>query len=370
RGQGESPATDDDAASVAAGAPPATAAAAAAAAGDTTVADGVQRGWRDSTMPVAGEGGGAAGSGRSVRRSVTFADEASPSSSSSSSSSSPGRSEEPFLEPSAPPSISRSCSRETEAAVSRAFATGGGTADAAGRGGAPFATGKPPMHRNKKRVRDPGGTRKRRSGYDASQAAGPMEGAGAVAGSIGGGVVSIPGRVLLDGCCLLLRVSSWVAFLVVAVLESKVVWTPLGDELWRSPSDTSLVCAHLAARLRGALSLPLRLSRCWKERHQPAERRVEGLVGLSHWLFGVAADASLGVVACALLLRHTEAAARAAHQALHLLHVDVLSEELEWLNYFPAGFKLNVPLTHTLGSLTLVGMEAYASIVGQLAQWE
>ncbi|CAM9877687.1 unnamed protein product, partial [Ectocarpus fasciculatus] len=62
--------------------------------------------------------------------------------------------------------------------------------------------------------------------------------------------------------------------------------------------------------------------------------------------------------------------ARAAHQALHVLHVDVLREELEWLNYFPAGFKLNVPLTHTLGSLTLVGMEAYASIVGQLAQWE
>ncbi|CAN0231146.1 unnamed protein product, partial [Hapterophycus canaliculatus] len=48
----------------------------------------------------------------------------------------------------------------------------------------------------------------------------------------------------------------------------------------------------------------------------------------------------------------------------------VLREELEWLNYFPAGFKLNVPLTHTLGSLTLIGMEAYASIVGHLAQWE
>lgn len=219
RGQRESPAADDDAASAAAGAPPATA-------GDTTVAAGVQRGRRDSTMPVAGEGGGAAGSGRSVRRSVTFADEASPSSSSS-----PDRSEEPFLEPSAPPSISRSCSRETEEAVSRAFATGGGTADAAGRGGAPFATGKPPMHRNKKRVRDPGGTRKRRSGYDGSQAAGPVEGGGTVVGSIGGGMVSIPGRVLLDGCCLLLRVSSWVAFLVLAVLESKVVWTPLGDEL-------------------------------------------------------------------------------------------------------------------------------------------
>ena len=48
----------------------------------------------------------------------------------------------------------------------------------------------------------------------------------------------------------------------------------------------------------------------------------------------------------------------------------VLREELEWLNYFPAGFKLNVPLTHTLGSLTLVGMDAYSSIVGELAQWE
>lgn len=50
--------------------------------------------------------------------------------------------------------------------------------------------------------------------------------------------------------------------------------------------------------------------------------------------------------------------------------MQVLREELEWLNYFPAGFKLNVPLTHTLGSLTLVGMEGYASIVGHLAQWE
>ncbi|CAN0471462.1 unnamed protein product, partial [Laminaria digitata] len=48
----------------------------------------------------------------------------------------------------------------------------------------------------------------------------------------------------------------------------------------------------------------------------------------------------------------------------------VLRDELEWLNYFPAGFKLNVPLTHTLGSLTLVGMEAYASVVGKLAPWE
>lgn len=52
------------------------------------------------------------------------------------------------------------------------------------------------------------------------------------------------------------------------------------------------------------------------------------------------------------------------------LSSQVLREELEWLNYFPAGFKLNVPLTHTLGSLTLIGVDAYSSIVGQLAQWE
>lgn len=50
--------------------------------------------------------------------------------------------------------------------------------------------------------------------------------------------------------------------------------------------------------------------------------------------------------------------------------VQVLREELEWLNYFPAGFKLNVPLTLTLGSGTLVGMDAYASAVGQLARFE
>lgn len=48
----------------------------------------------------------------------------------------------------------------------------------------------------------------------------------------------------------------------------------------------------------------------------------------------------------------------------------MLREELEWLNYFPAGFKLNVPLTLTLGSGTLFGMEAYASVVGQLAPFE
>ena len=60
-----------------------------------------------------------------------------------------------------------------------------------------------------------------------------------------------------------------------------------------------------------------------------AREQVDGLVGLSQWLFGLAADASLGIVACALLLRHTGAAARAAHQALHLLHVDVRHTERE-----------------------------------------
>lgn len=51
-------------------------------------------------------------------------------------------------------------------------------------------------------------------------------------------------------------------------------------------------------------------------------------------------------------------------------YLQVLREELGWLNYFPAGFKLNVPLTHTLGSCTLFGMEAYASMVGKVALWE
>eukprot|EP00904_Undaria_pinnatifida_P008019 jgi/Undpi1/4347/HiC_scaffold_17.g07713.m1 len=181
---------------------------------------------------------------------------------------------------------------------------------------------------------------------------------------------SASARFLLDGCCVLLRIFGRAALLVVGVLEAKIVWTPLGDEMWRSPSDASLACAHIVARLEGALSLPYRMRRCWRERHKPAELRVDGLFGLSQWLFGVAADASFGLVACVLLLRHTGAAVRCAHRALHLLHVDVLRDELEWLNYFPAGFKLNVPLTHTLGSLTLVGMEAYASVVGKLAPWE
>lgn len=50
-------------------------------------------------------------------------------------------------------------------------------------------------------------------------------------GGVGNNARSLPGRVLLDGCCLLLRVCSWVGFLVVGVLEAKIVWTPLGNEL-------------------------------------------------------------------------------------------------------------------------------------------
>lgn len=51
--------------------------------------------------------------------------------------------------------------------------------------------------------------------------------------------------------------------------------------------------------------------------------QAEELVCLSEGVFGFAMDASLGVVASVLLLRHTERAALGIHQALHLLHVDV-----------------------------------------------
>lgn len=48
--------------------------------------------------------------------------------------------------------------------------------------------------------------------------------------SAGGVHVSFAGRVLLDGCCLLLRVFSLAALLAVRVLEAEVVWTPLANE--------------------------------------------------------------------------------------------------------------------------------------------
>lgn len=48
----------------------------------------------------------------------------------------------------------------------------------------------------------------------------------------------------------------------------------------------------------------------------------------------------------------------------------VLGEELSWLNYFPAGFKLNVPLTFTLGSGALVAIELFASLLASLAPWQ
>eukprot|EP00903_Cladosiphon_okamuranus_P021169 g19445.t1 len=296
-------------------------------------------------------------------------------------------------EPSAPPSILRrntdpenensqrrcsGCHAEEVGGPSREGGSKGNRGAAEEEGGG-FSRGKPPVFRRSRsesRGRS-GGAGGRRSKMmeecDDSEKVGEgrYRSGGGPSGATGVGVnVGIAGRVVLDGCCLVLRVFSLAAFLVVRVLEAEIVWTPLANKPWRSPSDASLLCAHLLSRLKGALSLPFRLNKCWRERHQPAERRVEGLVGLSHWLFGLAADASLGIVACALLLRHTGAAARVARQALHLLHVDVLREELEWLNYFPAGFKLNLPLTHTLGSLTLIGMDAYSSIVGRLAEWE
>lgn len=43
--------------------------------------------------------------------------------------------------------------------------------------------------------------------------------------------MSASGRFLLDGCCLLLRLFGRAALLVVGVLEAKIVWAPLGDEL-------------------------------------------------------------------------------------------------------------------------------------------
>lgn len=42
---------------------------------------------------------------------------------------------------------------------------------------------------------------------------------------------SIPGRLLLDACCFLLGGFWWVAGGLVAALEAKIVWTPLGDEM-------------------------------------------------------------------------------------------------------------------------------------------
>eukprot|EP00752_Nemacystus_decipiens_P006570 g5916.t1 len=360
-----------------------------------------------------GGGGGGDGdgeAGRSGRRSVSFADQASqssplpPSPHADDPAGEEDEGEDPELlaavEPSAPPSILRGRRgpergedlhhrhrrrRGGSSGNSGTVGAGGGpvpegdpAADkgdpATGEGGGehPFSRGKPPVFQKSRReARSSSGGGRRRKTREQNVGDGGGGGYGDRSRSPTGGVhVGIPGRVVLDGCCLVLRIVSMAAILVVRVLEAEIVWTPLANEPWRSPSDASLLCAHLLSRLKGALSLPFRLSKCWRERHQPAERRVEGLVSLSHWLFGLAADASLGIVACALLLRHTGAAARAAHKALHLLHVDVLREELEWLNYFPAGFKLNVPLTHTLGSLTLIGMDAYSSIVGQLAQWE
>lgn len=42
---------------------------------------------------------------------------------------------------------------------------------------------------------------------------------------------SLPGRLLLDLCCLLLGCFGWVARFVVLALEAKIVWTPLGEEM-------------------------------------------------------------------------------------------------------------------------------------------
>lgn len=47
----------------------------------------------------------------------------------------------------------------------------------------------------------------------------------------GSAPMSLPGRIVLDGCCLLLRVFRFGAALVVWMLEANVVWTPLGDEM-------------------------------------------------------------------------------------------------------------------------------------------
>ncbi|CAM9662003.1 unnamed protein product, partial [Discosporangium mesarthrocarpum] len=184
-------------------------------------------------------------------------------------------------------------------------------------------------------------------------------------------LLGLGGRAdVLEAFCLLLGFARVPARLVLSVLEARVVWNPFREERWKPLSERSLTCAHLASRLRALIGLPLRLRRLWRERHSPLEKRSPAVAELKTCLCRLGLDFVLGVLCWLVLVRSADRVLDVVHEACHFMHVEVLREEIEWLNYFPAGFKLNVPLTTTLGRSTLVGMDAYASMVAYLVPWE
>lgn len=226
-------------------------AAAAAAAGRKTTEAGAGASFaleavtgRNAEDQTGGGGGGGRGQGEAGtrgRRSVSFADPAL--------SCPPADNEEEApsaVEPSAPPSILRR-SREPEREEGGGSAggpvggsvtvKGGGAAAEEEEGRGSFSRGKPPVfRRNRSReARDSGGGGGRRKNVRGQHGGGGPGGGGrrghGSPTAVEAGVhVGIPGRVVLDGCCLLLRVFSMAAFLVVSVLEAEIVWTPLANE--------------------------------------------------------------------------------------------------------------------------------------------
>jgi hypothetical protein len=127
----------------------------------------------------------------------------------------------------------------------------------------------------------------------------------------------------------------------------------------------SLAWSHIWRRCRRLQQLPghVRELEARARVFTPAEFLAEPLLALNCLMVHTMVDVALGALLALLIWRHSRLVIAGLQQWGNFLHIDVLRKEIEWLNNYPGGFKLNVPLTRRLGSMVVMVLEVHEVVV-------
>lgn len=132
-----------------------------------------------------------------------------------------------------------------------------------------------------------------------------------------------------------------------------------------NPLLGTMTGSHVRQRLRRLLLLPSQVYYVeeWRRQYMPAEILSAPSLLVTSWIVHILFDLFLGCLCAIAIWCNVEYLLSSIHRCSNLLHVEVLSKEIEWLNNFPGGFKLNVPLTQRLGSIVIMVIQVYGAVV-------
>ena len=118
--------------------------------------------------------------------------------------------------------------------------------------------------------------------------------------------------------------------------------------------ETMLLSAlHLKSKASTLLELPKRLWGLHSDRDLPTEVRCAPVALVTASVVHFLADTCAGVVLGAVAWKHAPAMVTTADRFTAMLSDNTLRRMIVWLNSFPGGFKLNVPLSRCLSHVIL-----------------